>query len=155
MGLFGASDAATAATTASHAKTLSASAEAPAAAPRYVVSDCGHTQVKPGTIYLACADNGLGLKDLHWTSWTPQLASAYGTAWWKDCIPNCADGHILSGPVVVELFGSATVKGHSGERRYTEVTITYLGRRRPVLYVKNCGGKLVATYPVNSTQPVV
>lgn len=152
VGLFGAADAATAAT-ASHTKTTPAAATARAAAPRYVVADCGHAQVEPGTIVLACADYGLGLKGLHWTSWTSQLASASGTAWWKDCIPNCATGHILNGPVVVELYGSAAVKGHPGEYRYTRVTITYLGAR-PAVYVKNCSGKIVPSYPVTWNQSV-
>lgn len=53
---------------------------AAASAPRYVVLDCAaKAQVKPGTITLACADNGLGLQRLRWTSWTPALASASGT----------------------------------------------------------------------------
>ena len=155
LGLFGAADAATAATTASasHVRAVPAAGQAPAAGPSYVVTDCGHTQVKPTGISLACADNGLGLKGLHWTSWTSQLASAYGSAWWKDCIPNCASGHILSGPVVVELYGGAAVKGHLSERRYTKVTITFLAGR-PAVYVKNCAGKIVPTYPVTWNQPV-
>ena len=79
--------------------------------------DKDKAQVKPGTIYLACADNGTGLTHLHWTSWTPELASAYGTEWQNDCKPNCAEGHIHNYPVVTVLWGSATVKGYPGERR--------------------------------------
>jgi len=45
-----------------------------AAAPQYVVLNCtDKAQIKPGTISLACADNGAGLTHLHWTG--PQTHS--------------------------------------------------------------------------------
>ena len=126
------------------------------AAPQYVVLNCmdkDKAQVKPGIIYLACADNGIGLTHLHWTSWTPELASAYGTEWQNDCKPNCAEGHIHNYPVVVVLWGSATVKGHSSERRYTEATLSYT-KGRPAIYATNCNDKVVATYPVTQILPL-
>jgi len=129
-------------------------ASSAAADPQYVVLNClDKAQVKPGTIVIACADDGLGLKQLHWTSWTPELASAYGTEWENDCKPNCAEGHIHLYPVVAALWGSAAVKGHPGERRYTEATISYL-KARPPVYVLGCNDKVVATYPVSWTVPV-
>ena len=125
-----------------------------AAAPQYVVLNCtDKAQVKPGTISLACADNGIGLTHLHWTSWTPQLASAYGTSWENDCKPSCAQGHVHNYPVVAVLWGSATVKGRPGERRYTEATLSYT-KRRPAVYATSCNGKVVATYPVTQTLPL-
>lgn len=114
-----------AATTSAAAVTRASSA---AAAPRYVVLNCmdkDKAQVRPGTIYLACADNGIGVADLHWASWTSELGSAYGTAWVNDCKPDCAAGHIHHYPVVVVLWGSATVKGHPAQRRYTEATLSF------------------------------
>lgn len=72
-----------------------------------------------------------------------------GPEWQNDCKPNCADGHVHYYPVVVELWGSASVKGHPGERRYTEATISYL-KARPAVYVMNCG-KVVATHPISWT----
>ena len=139
-----------AATTSAAAVTRAGSA---AAAPQYVVLNCldmGKAQVKPETISLACADNGIGLAHLHWTSWTPQLASAYGTTWVNDCKPSCAEGHVHYYPVVAVLWGSATVQGHPGERRYTEATLSY-PKRRPAVYATSCNGKVVATYPVSRT----
>jgi hypothetical protein len=127
-----------------------------AGAPQYVVLNCmdkDKAQVRPGTIYLACADNGTGLTHLHWTSWTPELASAYGTEWQNDCKPNCAEGHIHNYPVVAVLWGSATVKGHPGERRYTEATVSYPAGR-PVVYVTSSNGKVTATHPVSQTLPL-
>jgi hypothetical protein len=125
-----------------------------AGTPQHVVLDCtGQARVRPGTIALACADNGIGLTRLHWTSWTPELASAYGTEWQNDCKPNCAQGHIHHYPVVAVLWGSATVKGHPGERRYTQATLSY-PKRRPAVYAATCNGKIEARYPVSQTLPL-
>lgn len=127
-----------------------------ATAAQYVVLNCldmDRAQVKPGTIVLACADDGLGLTRLHWTSWTTQLASAYGTEWENDCKPNCAQGHLHYYPVVAVLWGSAPVKGHPGEQRYTQATISYT-KGRPAVYVTSRNGKVVATYPVSWTLPL-
>lgn len=125
------------------------------AAPQYVVLNClNKAQVKPGTITLACADDGEGLEQLHWTSWTPELASAYGTEWANDCLPNCASGHVHDYPVLVELWGSATVKGHPAERRFTEATLTYPTKKRPAVYVVTSNHKVVATYPVTQVVPL-
>jgi hypothetical protein len=126
---------------------------AAAASPPVVLNCLGKAQVKPGTITLACADDGAGLTHLHWTSWTPQLASAYGTEWQNDCKPNCAQGHVHHYPVVAMLWGSATVTGHPGERRYTTATLSY-PKGRPAVYVTSCNGKVVATYPVTQTLPL-
>jgi hypothetical protein len=149
---FGLPGGAGAATASAHAVAGAGSASA---APRYVVLNCMDKdtgQVKPGTIYLACADDGVGLTGLHWTSWTPELASAYGTEWQNDCQPNCAAGHIRDYPVVTMLWGSATVKGHRDERRYSEVTVSYPKNRPAVYTIRN--GKVVATYPVSQTLPL-
>jgi hypothetical protein len=124
---------------------------ATAAIPRYVVLDCSlKPVVTPSTFVVACADNGMGVEGLHWTSWTPKLASGYGTVWANDCTPNCADGHFHYYPSLEVLWGSATVNGHPADRRYTKLTVIFTGKRRPPVYVlKN--GKLVATYPLTQT----
>ena len=134
--------------------TTRATASTPAATattPRYVVLNCGFKpEVAPSTFILACADNGIGVQHVHWTSWTPKLASGYGTVWEKDCTPNCADGHVHYYPSLEVLWGSATVTGHPADRRYTELTVIFTGKTRPPVYVlKN--GKIVATYPLTQT----
>ena len=147
LGLAGSAGAAPA----SAASTYAGSA---AAAPRYVVLNClGKAQVKPDFISLACADDNDGLTHLHWTSWTPQLASAYGTEWANDCKPDCAQGHIQDYPVLAMLWGSATVTGHPGEQRYTKATLSY-PKGRPAIYVTGCNGKVVATYPAIQQRPL-
>ena len=119
--------------------------------PRYVVLGCGFKpEVAPSTLVVACADAGTGVQDVHWTSWTPKLASGYGTFWENDCAPSCADGHFHYYPSLQVLWGSALVKGHPADRRYTKLTVIFTGKTRPPVYVlKN--GKLVATYPSTQT----
>jgi hypothetical protein len=127
---------------------------AAAASPRYVVLNCEmKAQTRPGSYVLACADDGAGLQGLHWTSWTPRLASGYGTEYENDCKPDCAQGHIHYYPALVVLWGSGSVPGHPAERRYTEVTLIYPGSRPPVYKLVN--GKLVAAYPVTQTFPAL
>jgi hypothetical protein len=128
-----------------------ASATASVAKPlKYVLFDCrSGPEVKPSSYIEACADGGLGLEDLHWTSWTAELASSYGTMYENDCTPNCAEGHFLHYPALVVLWGSATVKGHPIERRYHWLTLIFTGKRPPVYTLEH--GKLVATYPATLT----
>jgi hypothetical protein len=136
------------------AATTHAARAAATKSPRYVVLNCEFmAQVKPESYVLACADAGIGLQNLHWTSWAPKLASGYGTEWENDCKPNCAEGHLHYYPVLAVLWGSASVKGHPAERRYTEVTLIYPGARPPVYEFVN--GKVVATYPGTQTLPAL
>ena len=119
-------------------------------APKYVVADCSQLQVRPGSYVFTCADGGVGLENLHWTNWNSKLASAYGTYYYNDCIPYCADGHIHQDPVLVVLWGSAAVKGHPDVRRYADFTLIFTTSKRPPVYqVKD--GKTYTTHPVTQT----
>ncbi len=104
-----------------------------AKAPSHVLLDCAFKpQVKPSSYFIACADAGTGIEAMHWTSWTPKLASGYGTFFENNCTPNCASGKIIGYPVVATLWGSAAVKGYPADRRYTELTLVFTGKRPPV-----------------------
>ena len=128
-----------------------AAASTKAAAAKYVVLDCSSNPVvMPSTYVIACADAGMGVQDLRWTSWTPKLASGYGTFWENDCTPNCAEGHIHYYRSLEVLWGSATVTGHPADRRYTKLTVIFTGKKRPPVYVQK-NGKVVATYPLTQT----
>ena len=117
---------------------------------KFVVVNCnGKPEVKPGTIVLACADDGLGLMRLHWARWTSHRAVGHGTFWENLCKPDCADGHIEKMRAKVTLRGSAAVKGHPGDRQYTRLTAVFPGRR-PTVY-KRRHGKIVATHPKSWT----
>jgi hypothetical protein len=119
-----------------------------ATAPKYVLLDCPFKGVtEPSSYILACADDGLGLESLHWTTWTSHFAGAYGTLYENDCQPSCADGHFHTYSVLVTAWGSRGVKGNPSERAYTELTLTFPGTSRPPVY-QLVNGKVVATYPV-------
>ena len=124
------------------------------AATQYVLVNCeSKAQVRPGSYVLACADGNNGLQGLHWASWTPRLASGYGTNYMNDCKPNCAEGHFHYYAALVVAWGSGSVSGHPGERRYTEVTLVAPGARPPVHVLEN--GKVVTTYPLTQTFPAL
>ena len=128
-----------------------AAASTRAAAAKYVVLDCSSKPlVMPSTYVITCADAGMGVQNLRWTSWTPKLASGYGTFWENDCTPNCAEGHIHYYRSLEVLWGSATVTGHPADRRYTKLTVIFTGKKRPPVYVQK-NGKTVATYPLTQT----
>jgi hypothetical protein len=117
---------------------------------KFVVLDCSNKPgVKPGTIVLACADDGLGLMHLHWARWTSHGAVGHGIFWEHLCVPNCAEGHIVHMPARVVLRGSAAVKGHQRDRKYTRLTAVF-PHKRPTVY-KLRHGKNVATHPKSWT----
>jgi hypothetical protein len=97
-----------------------------------VISCLGRPEVSPGNFTLACGDGDDWLSGLSWTSWTPRLASGYGTQTEDDCIPYCAAGHYHSYPVLVVLWGTAALRGNPGTLRYTNMTLLYTGARPEV-----------------------
>jgi hypothetical protein len=124
---------------------------ASATAPKFILLGCNHNaEVAPSSIS-NCGDGSVGEAGLHWTSWTSHLASGYGTYFLNDCTPSCADGHFHKYPALVVLWGSAAVKGHPSERKYTRITLVFTGTRPPVYRVVN--GKTVVTHPVTLTMP--
>jgi hypothetical protein len=122
-----------------------------ATTPKFVLLGCNNdAEVTPSSIS-NCGDGAAGLTRLHWTSWTSHLASGYGTYYLNDCTPTCAGGHFHTYPALVDLWGSAAVKGHPAERKYTQVTLVFTGKRPPAYQEVN--GKTVVTYPVTLTLP--
>jgi hypothetical protein len=145
----GASASARDAATGSASSALAATANA--TAPKFVLLGCNDSaEVAPSGIS-NCGDGAVGLTGLHWTSWTSHLASGYGTYFLNDCTPTCAGGHFHTYPAAVVLWGSAAVKGHPSERKYTEETVIFTGTRPPFSQVVN--GKTVVTHPVSLTFP--
>lgn len=134
---------------AAHAATTALTVSA--TAPKLVLLGCdGNAEVAPSGID-NCGDGSVGLTALHWTSWNAHLASGYGTYYLNDCTPTCAGGHFHTYPALVTLWGSAAVKGHPAERKYTETTLIFTGTRPPAYQVVN--GKEVVTHPVTLTLP--
>jgi hypothetical protein len=121
------------------------------AGPKFVLLGCNNdAEVGPSSIS-NCGDGAAGLTGLHWTSWTSHLASGYGTYYLNDCTPTCVGGHFHTYPALTVLWGSAAVKGHPSERKYTQLTLVFTGKRPPAYQEVN--GKTVVTYPVTLTLP--
>lgn len=132
-----------------HAATTALTASA--AGPKFVLLGCDNdAEVAPSGIS-NCGDGAAGLTRLHWTSWTSHLASGYGTYFLNDCTPTCVAGHFHTYPALVALWGSAAVKGHPSERKYTQMTLIFTGQRPPSYHEVN--GKTVITHPVTLTLP--
>jgi hypothetical protein len=79
----------------------------PPTQPQYV-GDCTNPQVEPPNIVFACADYGIILENITWSSWGRTSATGTGTLVYKTCVPSCAaggtstiagDGITLSGPI--------------------------------------------------------
>jgi len=58
-----------------------------------VYGNCTTPSIEPAEIVLACADYGVLVEGLRWTSWTAASAMAAGTLVYNDCTPDCAEGH--------------------------------------------------------------
>ncbi len=134
-------------TAATHA---AAAALTASTAPKFVLLGCDNrAEVAPSGIS-NCVDGSVGLAGLRWTSWTPHLASGYGTYYLNDCRPTCAGGRLRTYPALVTLWGSAPVKDHPAERKYLQMTLTFTGDR-PAAY-RVAGGRTVVTHPVSLTR---
>lgn len=64
---------------------------------------CELVMAKPSEATPYCADFGVAIWDIEWSSWQASGATGKGTYSANDCDPNCADGTIYSAPVDVKL----------------------------------------------------
>jgi hypothetical protein len=134
------------------ARTATTAVTTSAVTAKFVMLGCDNKpEVGPSSIS-NCGDGAIGLTSLHWTSWTPHLASGYGTYYLNDCQPTCVAGHFHSYPALVTLWGSAAVPGHPSERKYTQMTLIFTGKRPPSYQLVN--GKEVVSHPVTLTLPL-
>jgi hypothetical protein len=96
-----------------------------------VVADCttapphGLT-ARPTEIVISCADNGLGVQHLTWSSWSASSATGQGSLWLNLCKPDCADGTFAHYPVKTAL---SHVKYSSDGPWFSVLTITFEGTR--------------------------
>ena len=73
--------------------------------------DCEFPEHKPEAITLTCADGGLYVDEITWTSWSKTGATGIGTFHENLCEPSCAEGKFVSAPVNVELSNLTARKG--------------------------------------------
>jgi hypothetical protein len=123
-------------------------ADAAAASAQPVVINCSNQAVtRPANFTPYCADYGIVLKHMHWTSWNSHLASGYGTVVENDEYPSHAAGKIYTVPALVTFWGSAAAHGHPGDHTYTTMTLIFPGKR-PAVHNFRTGH---ASYPVTQT----
>jgi hypothetical protein len=110
--------------------TASAGSTTPSATSRPgVLADCTDPppfklQREPTSIVVACADGGLGAKDLTWSAWTATGARGNGTVYENDCTPDCADGVFKDYPASITL---SAVRSTSVGAAFTVLKATYDG----------------------------
>jgi hypothetical protein len=98
-----------------------------------VVADCTSAppyrlSTRPGTITLACADDGLGVQDMTWGTWAASAATGQGKLWEKLCVPNCAEGKTGTYPVAVTL---SAVRSSASGPWFSRLTVSWEGQRPP------------------------
>jgi hypothetical protein len=98
-----------------------------------VVADCAAAAPyplsrEPVSITLACADAGIGVQDMLWTSWTTTAATGTGLLWEKLCEPDCATGKIGYYPVDVTL---SAVRTSAKGQWFSALTVSWQGSRPP------------------------
>ena len=64
---------------------------------------CELVMAKPSEATPYCADFGVAIWDIKWSTWQASGATGKGTYRANDCDPNCAEGTIYSTPVDVRL----------------------------------------------------
>jgi hypothetical protein len=111
---------------AAHAAT-SRDAAAATAAPSVAVYSCtNEPQVRPGWYELFC-DGSAYFEKLSWSTWNASTAAATGVEYIDNCEPNCAAGKWSHRTVDLIFWRSLPVKGHPGERGYSQMTVLYPG----------------------------
>ena len=73
--------------------------------------DCEYPEHKPEAITLTCADGGLYVDQITWTSWSKKGATGTGTFHENLCEPSCAEGKFVSAPVNLELSNLTARRG--------------------------------------------
>jgi hypothetical protein len=96
-------------------------------APSVAVYDCANQpQVRPRTFDLFCDGSG-SFTGLTWSTWNASTATATGVLYVDNCVPNCAQGKWTHRTVDLIFWRSEPVKGHRGERGYSQMTVLYPG----------------------------
>jgi hypothetical protein len=73
--------------------------------------DCEYSEHKPEAITLTCADGGLYVDEITWTTWNKTGATGTGTFNENLCEPSCAEGEQVSAPVKITLTDLSPRKG--------------------------------------------
>jgi hypothetical protein len=86
--------------------------------------DCEYPEYKPKAITFTCADGGLYLDKIQWTSWTQKGATGTGIFYENLCEPSCAEGKQVSEEVKINLSDLTPRKGKFYLRTLDIETVT-------------------------------
>ena len=73
--------------------------------------DCETAEYKPESITITCADGGVFVEKIQWSSWSQDGATGTGIYSENLCKPNCADGERVTAPVKLTLSNLTKFKG--------------------------------------------
>ena len=65
--------------------------------------DCETAEYKPESITITCADGGIFVEKIQWSTWSKEGATGTGIYSENLCEPNCAEGKRVSAPVKLTL----------------------------------------------------
>ena len=83
--------------------------------------DCETTEYKPESIAITCADGGIYVKKIRWSSWSQEGATAIGIFSENLCEPSCAEGQQVEAPVNLRL---SNLTEHNGKYYLRTLDIT-------------------------------
>jgi len=73
--------------------------------------DCETAQYKPESITITCADGGIFVEKIQWSTWSKEGATGMGIYSENLCEPNCAEGERVTAPVKLNLSNLTENKG--------------------------------------------
>ena len=73
--------------------------------------DCETAEYKPESITITCADGGVFVEKIQWSSWSQDGATGTGIYSENLCEPNCAEGKRVTAPVNLNLSNLTEHKG--------------------------------------------
>ncbi len=86
--------------------------------------DCEYPEYKPKAMTLTCADGGLYVDRIQWTSWSQKGATGTGIFYENLCEPSCAEGKQVSEEVKIKLSDLTPRKGKFYLRTLDIETVT-------------------------------
>ena len=73
--------------------------------------DCETAQYKPESITITCADGGVFVEKIQWSTWSKEGATGTGIYTENLCEPNCAEGKRVTAPVKLTLSNLTKFNG--------------------------------------------
>ncbi len=73
--------------------------------------DCETAVYKPESITITCADGGMYVKKIQWSTWGKEGAAGYGVLSENLCKPSCAEGRQVTASVDLRLSDLTELEG--------------------------------------------